>query len=581
MDDASGTLDPVTLAVLKGRLEQIVDEMDATLYRSSFNPIIAEAHDACHGIYDARSGDTLVQGTGGLPIFVGSMSFAVRAAIERAARDGGMRDGDVFVFNDPYLGGTHLNDVRLVRPFFRDQRVFCQLASVGHWTDVGGNVPGNYNPIARDSHQEGVLLPPVKLYDAGVVREDIVDILKAIGRSPVNAIGDLTAQVASLDLGVRRLNDLLDEYGDAVVQRALALLRTAGAQLMRSHIQELPDGSYSSEDLLDNDGIRNTPLRIAIDVTVRGDSLRLDFGRTSPACEGPVNIARSTTIAACYVALKHLFPEVPANAGCLDPIEFSIPPGCLLDATSPRPVGGYTETILRIMDVIFDAVAQAAPERAMGASYGTINAVALTGRRRQGGQWVMFTFFGGGLGGNVEGDGLNHGNAPLSTAVIPPVEVFEARFPVRFSRWSLRPDSGGPGLHRGGLGAIYEVEALTDDVDLSVFGERALHAPRGVAGGGDGALNVISYEQSGVSSRPALASKVTGVTLQRGDRIRIESPGGGGYGSPMQRPLEAIRADVQAGYVTRAAAASDYGAVIDAEGRIDQSASESLRRDAQ
>jgi N-methylhydantoinase B len=491
------------------------------------------------------------------------MSFAVRAAIERAERDGGMRDGDVFVFNDPYLGGTHLNDVRLVRPLFRDGRVFCHLASVGHWTDVGGNVPGNYNPVARDSHQEGVLLPPVKLFEAGVLRQDIVDILTAIGRSPVNAIGDLTAQTASLELGIRRMTDLLDEYGDHVLQEALAALRAAGARLMRAHIETLPDGTYSSEDFLDNDGVRDEPLRIAVDVTVSGSSLRIDFARSSPACEGPVNIARSTTIAACYVALKHLFPEVPANAGCLDPVEFAIPPGCLLDASAPRPVGGYTETILRIMDVIFDAVAQAAPERAMGASYGTINAVSLTGRRTTGQRWVMFTFFGGGLGGNADGDGLNHGNAPLSTAVIPPVEVFEARFPVRFTRWSLRPDSGGPGLHRGGLGAVYEIEALVDDVDLSVFGERARNAPRGVAGGGSAAVNVISYERGGVRDTPPMASKVTGVRLQRGDRVRIESPGGGGYGPAEQRPEEAVRADVEAGYVTPEAAGRDYGGASD------------------
>jgi N-methylhydantoinase B len=580
MDDGTRGLDPVTLAVLKGRLEQIVDEMDATLYRSSFNPIIAEAHDACHGIYEALTGDTLVQGTGGLPIFVGSMSFAVQAAIARAARDGGMRDGDVIVFNDPYQGGTHLNDMRLVRPLFRDGRLFCHLASVGHWTDVGGNVPGNYNPVARDSHQEGVLLPPVKLYDGGTVREDIVEILKTIGRSPINAVGDLTAQVAALDLGVRRLTDLLDEYGDAVVQRALTMLRTAGAQMMRSQIETLPDGSHPSEDFLVNNGIRDVPLRIAGEVTVTGSSLRLDFTGTAQACEGPVNIARSTTIAACYVALKHLFPEVPANAGCLDPIEFAIPPGCVLDAVSPRPVGGYTETILRIMDVIFDAVGQAAPERAMGASYGTINALSLTGQRGGGERWVMFTFFGGGLGGNVDGDGLNHGNAPLSTAVIPPVEVFEARFPVRFSRWSLRPDSGGPGLHRGGLGAVYEVEALVDDVDLSVFGERALTGPRGVAGGGSGAVNVITYDQDGVQRRPALASKVTGVRLQKGDRVRIESPGGGGYGSPMRRSAAAVRADVDSGYVTREMAARDYGVALDADGLVDEAASAELRRGA-
>jgi N-methylhydantoinase B len=223
-------LDPVTLAVLKGRLEQIADEMDATLFRSAFNPIIAEAHDASHGLYGASTGETLVQGKAGLPIFVGVMAFAVKAVIEKAGRDGDLAEGDVYIFNDPYEGGTHLSDFKLVRPFFRDGKLFCFLASVAHYHDVGGNVPGNYNPVATESHQEGVLIPPVKLFVRGEFRDDIFAIIKANSRQPLSTYGDLQGQINALDLGARRLTALLDEWSEATVGTVLRELRARAAR---------------------------------------------------------------------------------------------------------------------------------------------------------------------------------------------------------------------------------------------------------------------------------------------------------------------------------------------------------------
>ncbi len=261
-------LDPVTLAILKGRLEQIADEMDATLFRSAFNPIIAEAHDASHGIYDARTGETLVQGKSGLPIFVGVMAFAVKAVIDKASHSGGIHEGDVWIFNDPYDGGTHLSDFRLVKPVFRHGDIFCFLASVGHWHDVGGNVPGNYNPAATECFQEGMLIPPVKLYDRGEYRQDIVDILSANSRLPLSLYGDLNGQINALDLGEKRMNALVDDYGDSVVASALIELKARAAEMMRAQISALPSGSVSAEDFLDNDGIVDEPLKIALDLTI-------------------------------------------------------------------------------------------------------------------------------------------------------------------------------------------------------------------------------------------------------------------------------------------------------------------------
>jgi N-methylhydantoinase B len=571
-------LDPVTLAVLNGRLVQIADEMDATLYRSAFNPIIAEAHDACHGLYHAETGATLVQGTSGLPIFVGAMAFAVKAVIDKVGQDGGLEPGDTYIFNDPYDGGTHLNDFRLVRPLMRGGRVFAWIASVGHWLDIGGNVPGNYNPKATESFQEGVRIPPVKLIRAGVVEQDIIDILAANSRVPQSNWGDLNAQINALDLGERRLHALLDEYGDETITAALAVLSSRAEALMRANIAALPDGTYSCDDFLDNDGVVDTPLRIALDLTIAGDRMTLDFSRSAPPCDGPLNIARSTAIACCYVALKHIFIDVPANAGCLVPIEFNIPDTTLLAVSAPRPVAGYTETILRVIDVIFGAFAKAAPERAQGSPFATINALSLAGWREQRRRWIMFCFFGGGLGGNPESDGLNHSNNPISTATIPPVEILESLYPVMFTQWALRPDSGGPGRNRGGLGAIYEVEALAEaGADVFLIGERGKYPPFGVNGGGPAALNRFIYETDQGEMIPPMVSKVTDIRIRRGQKVRLETPGGGGFGNPAAREPARVVRDVELGYISRESARRDYQVVLRDDGTLDAEATVKAR----
>jgi N-methylhydantoinase B len=310
--------------------------------------------------------------------------------------------------------------------------------------------------------------------------------------------------------------------------------------------------------------------------------MTLDFSRSSPPCLGPLNIARSTAIACCYVALKHLFVDVPANAGCLAPIDFVIPDATLLGVSAPKPVGGYTETILRVIDTVFGAFAQAAPERANGSPYATINALSLAGWRENGRRWVMFCFFGGGLGGNPEGDGLNHGNNPISTATIPPAEILESLYPVMFTQWALRPDSGGPGLHRGGLGAIYEIEALADGAtEVFLLGERGKFPPFGVNGGKAAALNRFIYPgRDGSDANPPLVSKITDVQIASGQRVRLETPGGGGFGDPKARDPVTVARDVALGYVTRAAASSAYGVVVRADGTLDADATATLRKEA-
>lgn len=572
-------LDPVLLAVLKGRLEQIADEMDATLFRSAFNPIIAEAHDASHGLYHAETGETLVQGKSGLPVFVGAMSFAVKLVIDKVRKEKlTLRPGDVFIFNDPYEGGTHLSDFKLVRPFFYDGEIFCFLASVGHWHDVGGNVPGNYNPVATECYQEGMLIPPVLLYKEGVLNSDIISILQSNSRLPGSLYGDLNGQVSALELGDLRLNDLLSEYGENIVTSALVELNHSAAKLMASYISELRDGTYSAEDWLDNDGIIDEPLKIALDLSIKGDQMTLDFSRTSVACDGPVNISYSTCIASCYVALKHIFREVPANAGVLKPINFVIPSDSLLSVGRPKPVGGYTETILRVIDVMFQCISQVAPEISNGCAYGTINALSMSGYRKNGSRWVMFSFFGGGHGGHPEGDGLNHGNAPISTATIPPLEILEAAYPILFTEWALRPDSGGSGKNRGGCGAIYEIELLEEKADAFLFGERGKFGPPGINGGKTGALNKFTYPSAlNDKTSPPMVSKMVGIHLNKGQRIRLETPGGGGYGSALERDPSLVADDARLGYVTSASALKEYNCVVSEDGVLNVKETNLLR----
>jgi N-methylhydantoinase B len=302
-------------------------------------------------------------------------------------------------------------------------------------------------------------------------------------------------------------------------------------------------------------------LPITVALEIRRDQMTLDFDGTAARCAGPVNIALPTAVATAYVAIKHIFPALPANAGVMRPIEVRIPEGSMLSAEFPAPVGGYTETILRMIDVIFSAAAQAAPDRVVANAYGTINALSIAGKRSNGQPWVMFSFYGGGHGGSIEGDGLNHGNAPISTATIPPMEILEAAYPVMFKQWALRPDSAGAGKHRGGYGATYEIEVLEENgAEAFLFGERGRFAPQGIAGGAEGAHNVFSFEQDDGWHNPPLASKMRGIRLRQGQSVRLETPGGGGYGPAEDRAPQDVARDVALGLLSTEEATKTYGA---------------------
>jgi len=519
-------IDPVTLSLIRARLETITDEMDVTMFRSALSPVIADSHDACHGIYHAHTGGAIAHGSHGHPIFVGIMSHAVQALIAKLAPLG-VGSGDVYFTNDPWISGTHLQDMKAIAPVYVDGELFCFVAGAGHWTDMGGPVPGNWNPTAAEFHQEGLRVPFARIVAAGEMQSDVLAIVLANIRLADWAEADLRSELQVLAMGARRITQLCGEYGRERVAQAIDALLDRTADMMRAHIAAIPDGNYRFTDHLDNDGISDAPLPIDVTVRVRGERMTLDFSNTTSLGKGPFNLSRPTFEAACFVALKHVFADVPANAGVMESIDVVTAERSLLTVEAPTAVGGYTEVSLRVIDAIFGALAQAMPEKLWGCAFDTVCSLVISGKHKQK-LFVTFLYFGGGLGASAEGDGLNHGPSALSNSYIASIELVEARFPLRVREWALRPGSGGDGEHRGGLGSVYCIELLCEEAVSFFVGDRAVFPPFGIEGGQPGALTELHYNLSGKRMLPTLLSKADRIGMRKGDTVTLSTPGGGG-----------------------------------------------------
>ncbi len=555
-------IDPVTLAVVRGALEQIADEMDLHLIRAAISPIISETNDCAHGMYDPHSGETIAQGSYGLPQFLANMQWTVQRVIAAAEAEGGFRDGDLWMLNDPYLSGTHLNDVVLVSPVFVDGALFALFANTGHWMDMGGSVPGGWAPSATEIHQEGIIIPPLKLYEQGRYNAALVRLITANVRLPRQIEGDLAAMVNVFNVGRRGLLALVAKYGAPTLSGCIREMMDRSETQMRSYIAEIPDGTYRVVDWFDNDGVVDAPLRVELAVTVAGDDLHFDFTGTVGAATGPMNISDSTTKSMCLVALKHVFPDVPVNGGAFRPARFTIPARSILAAEYPSPVGGTTDVTQRVVDVVFGTLVQAIPAQVPAAPFGTTGVATLSGRDpKTGGFFVAVYPYPGGYGASQASDGLINGTPPGSMAKFMSVEMSEHRYPLRFEYYRIREDSGGNGLHRGGCGSAYGIAALAPCV-LSVLGDRVDHVPPGAAGGGDAAPNEVVVVTDGKPWVPPLRSKIERHKLAAGDSVRLASPGGGGFGNPRLRDIAAVEQDLNAGLIGRAVAETVYGAVV-------------------
>ena len=572
----AGKLDPITLTVIQGGLQQVCNEMDLAFVRSAFSPVISEALDRSDGIYHKDNGELIAQGELGLPVFVGTMQFGTRCVIERA-KD--IQEGDVYIVNDPYLGGTHLMDVRFVKPFFYEGELFAWLANTGHWPDTGGSVPGGFSANATEVEQEGLRLPPVKLYKAGEMDEEILSIVLSNIRIADQRIGDIKAQAAALSTGEKRFTELIDRYGKQTVNSAIQELRSRAAQQMRAKIKEIPDGQYQGKAFVDSDGVIDEPLCIDMKVRKQDTELYFDMSGSSPPCLGPMNSVIATTKSSVYLAIKHIFPDVPINAGTFDPLHIKEPEGTFLYAKYPRPVSGCAaEVSQRIAEAVFSALVQAIPQQLFAAPAGTSGNLCVGGydpiRERN---YVMYVISGGGYGGNAETDGLSNGCSTIGISKTTPVEVMEQYYPVLFEEYSLHEGSGGAGKSRGGFGVNYKIKLRRGSAKVSMVMDHGRFGPQGVLGGKDGGVNKVQIEHNGQTYVPPHLSKDQNIHVQAGDTICVSTPGGGGYESSLKRNPELVRNDVQRGYYTMQQAQDLFGVVLTSEGLVDGNATQKLR----
>jgi N-methylhydantoinase B len=578
------TIDPITLSVIQFGLQQVCDEMDLSFSRAAFSPVIAEANDRSDGIYSAEDGSLIAQGAGGLPVFVGTMQYSTRVLTERI-KDGitpAPKPDDIYIVNDPYLGGTHLMDVRFARPFYRHGKLFCWLSNTGHWPDTGGSVPGGFSAAATAVEQEGLRLPPVRLFKEGQLDEEIYAIICSNIRVADQRIGDVMAQAAALKVGEDRLNALMDRYGDDVMVAAIAELRTRAATQMRALIQDIPDGVYSSVAWVDSDGVVDEPLAIRLAIHKSGDQLTFDFAGSSPPCIGPMNSVLATTLSSVYLAMRHIFPEVPISAGAFEPLDVIGVENTFLDARYPRPVSGCAaEVSQRIAEAVFAALVDALPDRVTAAPAGTSGNFALGGHNAEKGQdFVMYQLSGGGYGGNADHDGLANGCSTIGISKAPPIEIMEQSFPVLYHRYALREGSGGAGCHRGGFGLEYEVELRHAEARASFVMDHGRYGPQGVRGGKDGAVNTVTVWRNGVASVPPHLSKQQDIPLQSGDRVVVATPGGGGYGDPLTRDPDAVKMDVMLERYTHNQAKEWFGVILTTDGEVDITATREQRKQA-
>ena len=521
--------DPIELEIFKNLFHSVAEEMGAALRRSGFSPNIKERRDYSCAVFDGQ-GRAVAMGDH-MPVHLGSMPASVAAAMQAFEVGSGLGPGDVALLNDPFAGGTHLPDVTMVAPVFRSgsKRPLFYVANRAHHSDIGGAQPASMG-LSEEIYQEGLRIPPVRLVRRGKMDRDVLAMILANVRTPEEREGDLTAQIAACRLGERRLTELAGKYGVRKTDFYLEALQQYSARLMRAALKRIPDGVYRAEDFLDDDGYSEEPLRLRVTIEIRGERARVDFAGTAPACRGSMNAVMAITRSAVFYVFRCLLGEdVPASAGLMDPIEVLAPEGSIVNARPPVAVAaGNVETSQRIVDVLFRALAQALPREIPAASSGTMNNLSFGGIHPKTGQpFAYYETIAGGMGARPSKDGLSGVHTHMTNSLNTPTEALESALPVRVRRYSLRNGSGGAGKFRGGDGIVREIEFLTE-TRVSILSDRRRFAPYGLAGGKSGkpGKNELTLPNG---KRQVLPSKAV-FTAPKGSILRIETPGGGGWG---------------------------------------------------
>ncbi|MBX9629672.1 MAG: hydantoinase B/oxoprolinase family protein [Burkholderiales bacterium] len=551
-------LDPVTQEILQGKLLAVVDEMGIVLARCSMSPVVYEVLDFACGICTV-AGDLVAQ-TNGITLFTGTFSAQVRALHNRFAAT--MAPGDVFITNDPYRGGTHGCDFAVVRPIYDGDAHVGYAITVAHWLDVGGTVPGSLPADATTIFQEGLRLPGVRVMRGDQLVDDIVAIIRENVRLPELALGDLNAQLAAARIAEKRVQEICTKYGRTTLMVVFDGILAASERLARAAVRALPDGCYKASDFIDGDGRTDERIPIQLTVTIAGDEMIFDYTGSSPARAAPINCSRGALHSAVKTIFKAMVtPQAPSNDGWFRPVQVVVPDGTVFSAVKPSPTGWYYEGSAQASELAWKALAPIAPERFSAGSYTSLCATYFCGTLPDGNEFVHIEPQHGGWGATSYRDGASALIAVTDGDTFNyPAELLEAKFPLRIVRHALNIEGGaGAGQWRGGFGVIREYEVLAAGTYLYASFGRSATRPWGLAGGREGSLNYIEVQRpDGTQVR---LSRTAYHPLHAGDRVRLVTGGGGGWGSPQDRPAARVRDDIANGYLDPATAASDYGSV--------------------
>ena len=563
-------VDPITERVVASAFQSICEEMGHTMIRAANSGIFVEGRDFSCAVVGPDA--ELVSSANFDPSHLSAMALTVEFTLLYFGYDN-VRDGDVYLVNDPYRGGGHLPDITLIRPVFSGRRVLAFAVNRAHHIDVGGMAVAGFPGTASSIYQEGLRIPPVRWFTAGKENADVIEMITLNQRFSNDQLGDFRAQLASAHVAARRLEALDERYGTSTLLACMELSKDHSEALVRDTILGLPDGVYRFDEFVEDDGRGSRPYRIHAEVSVRGDELTVDYSGTSPQASGPVNSSFGNTLSGTFNAIMQLMgPDVPFNHGCFRPVTVVAPRGCLLNPVPPAPCfGGVTEVCIRLIDVVLGALAPVTRDLAGAGCYGTCINFSGGGYDTERGETFGFYFFvEGGWGASSWRDGWNCTPNPTSNFNDYPVEWTESELPLLYREVSPNVDSGGPGHNRGGVGTVRRLEVLADDVELNCLGERFIVPPYGLDGGDPGGCNGIYMRASGDNDWKTVAkaldsvspSKFHDLRAGRGTGFRIVTGGGGGYGDPLTRSPERVLDDVTNGFVSREGALRDYGVAM-------------------
>ena len=540
-------MDPITIEVIKYATIFIAEEMGIILRNTAFSPNIKDRHD--HSCAIATASGEIVAQAEHIPVHLGSLLVGIKNVLEYLSKEGiSLDQGDIVITNDPYIAGTHLNDVMLLKPIYVKGKILGYLVNKAHHVDVGGSSPGSISIDAKSLIEEGLIIPPIKIVERNRLREDIIKVLQSNVRVPKYFKGDLMAQIASLNVGEKRILELINRYGYDVISESWNEILAYTEKFTRSKINELVKtydlvGIYEASEYMELSD--NSLVKIKVSVSINSESIHVDFSGTDPQVNEPINAVYGVTVAATTFALKAVIdPQMPMNSGFYRVIRIQAPKGSLVNPEPPAPVGGgNVETSQRIVDVIFKALSKALLDRVPAASCGTMTNVIIGGKN-----WVFYETIACGSGGRPSSDGVDGVHTNMTNTLNTPIEVIEQNYPILFIRYELRRDSEGPGKYRGGLGITRAFKVLEDNVILTIFSERSLIRPWGIAGGKE-ALPSEHYVIRSNGKVERLGSKGKTI-LNKGDIVVINTPGGGGYGDPCTRDRELILKDISEGKIS-------------------------------